>query len=149
VSDYKDKSLKDFEKEWKRGERQRVWLKVKNAINILPQQSATPSELKDPDISTITEHIAFVIDDKIVEIMHCQPKLAAILLSEPKIIKIEDGQFPKPGWLYEDGKFISPSGQQTDNVSQAEEDSLATFREYIETDGSPLPTFKEYIESNS
>jgi hypothetical protein len=59
-----------------------------------------------PDISTITEHIAFVIDDEVVEIMHCQPKLAAILLSSPKIIQIPDKEYPSIGNKYKDGKFI-------------------------------------------
>lgn len=147
MSDYKEKSLEDFEKEFDDHKKSLFWAKVKNAINILPQSSIKVAD--GPDISTITEHIAFVIDDKVVEIMHCQPKMAAILLSEPKIIKIEDGDFAKPGWEYKDGKFISPqgnSGQQ--QGSQEEKDTLPTFKEYIENVGKPkLLTFKQYIES--
>lgn len=149
MSDYKDKSLKDFEKEWNRSERTRRFAKIKNAINIFPQSKSNLEIPDGPDVSTITEHIAFIIDDKIVEIMHCQPKLAAILLSEPVIVKIEDGQYAKPGWEYKDGKIISPTGQESDNIKQeSQPDYLPTFREYIENQDKPkLMTFKEYIES--
>lgn len=59
-----------------------------------------------PDISSITRNIAFVIDGEVVEIIHCQEKMAAILLSDPQIVNIENGVFPKIGWEYVDGKFI-------------------------------------------
>ena len=41
--------------------------------------------------------------------MHCQPKLASILLSQPKIIKIEKEIIVKPGYLYLNEIFINPS----------------------------------------
>lgn len=149
MSDYKDKSLKDFEKEFKSEKRYRYLSKIKNAINIFPPSVPKNNKVMDgPDISSITEHIAFVIDDEIVEIMHCQPKLAAILLSSPTIVKIEDGKFAKPGWQYKDGKIINPAGQESENVQQQERDYLPTFKEYLLNQGSPkLLTFKEYIES--
>lgn len=59
-----------------------------------------------PDISTITENIAFVIDNQVVEIIHCQEKMASILLSNPKIIRIPQGEFPKIGSKYIDNKFV-------------------------------------------
>jgi hypothetical protein len=34
--------------------------------------------------------------------------MAAILLSSPEIVLIPEGKFAKPGWHYEDGKFIDP-----------------------------------------
>lgn len=68
---------------------------------------------KAPDISTITQNIAFVIDDKVVDIIHCQDKMAAILLSDPKIVLIPEGKFAKPGWIYQDGKFIDPNAQHS------------------------------------
>lgn len=150
MTDYKDKTLADFENEWKESRRSIFWGKVKNALNVLPQDTTKQNIPDGPDVSTITEHIAFVIDDQVVEIMHCQPKLAAILLSEPKIIKIPDNTFPKPGWSYKNDIFMPsedeanasamPSGQQ-------EDDSLPTFKEYIQNPDAPkLPTFKEYIE---
>ncbi len=63
---------------------------------------------KAPDISTITENIAFVIDGRVVEIIHCQPKLAAILLSNPEIIKVPKNQVIGLNWMYKDNEFIDP-----------------------------------------
>lgn len=146
MSDFKDKSLKDFENEFKQNKRLQRWSKIKNAINIFPQPTLKIPDA--PDVSTLTEHIAFVLDDKVVEIMHCQPKLAAILLSEPQIIKIEDGKFAKPGWEYKNGNFVSPQGEQ--QQAEPEKDYLPTFKEYVENKDKPaLPTFKEYVERMS
>lgn len=58
-----------------------------------------------PDISSISENIAFVIDDEVVEIIHCQPKMAEILLGKPQIISIPKKTFPKIGWKYIDEEF--------------------------------------------
>lgn len=59
-----------------------------------------------PDLSSITRNIAFVIDGEVVEIIHCQEKMAAILLSDPEIVNIENNIFPKIGWEYKDGVFV-------------------------------------------
>lgn len=59
-----------------------------------------------PDIKTVTENIALVIDNDVIEIIHCQPKMAAILLSEPQIINIPSGQIVKPGYKYINNKFM-------------------------------------------
>jgi hypothetical protein len=59
-----------------------------------------------PDTSTITEHIAFVIDGEVVEIIHCQAKMAAILLSNPEIIRIAKNIRPNLGDRYIDGAFV-------------------------------------------
>jgi hypothetical protein len=102
---------------------------------------------KAPDVSTITEHIAFVIDGQVVEIIHCQSKMAAILLSEPLIVQIPEGQVIKPGWRYEEGKFVLPEQKQQEQV----EDDLPTFKDFLNRLSSGLPqlpkmsTFKEYI----
>lgn len=65
-----------------------------------------------PDVSTITEHIAFVIDNEVVEIIHCQPKMAAILLSAPQIIKIDPDKFPRIGTKYINGEFVLEENRQ-------------------------------------
>jgi len=59
-----------------------------------------------PDINTLTEHVALVLNGEIVEIVHCQPKLAAILLSEPKAIAIPKNVIPKIGWRYVENEFV-------------------------------------------
>lgn len=70
---------------------------------------------KAPDISTITENIAFVIDGNVVEIIHCQDKLASILLSSPEIVRVPPGQVISLNWKYEDGKFMDPRLQSSHN----------------------------------
>lgn len=145
----KDKYNKEI-KEFKKIKRDILFSKIKHAFNIMPEKQQVQN-IPDPDISSITEHIAFVLDDEVVEIMHCQPKLAAILLSEPKIIKIKDGVFPKPGWKYLDNNFISPEPEKpeitVDRDLEAIENNLLTFEQYKqEVKKQSLPTFKDHIE---
>ena len=50
--------------------------------------------------------IAFIIDGEVVEILHTQDRLAAILLSEPTIVDISDVKNDSnsdiyPGWKYD------------------------------------------------
>lgn len=137
-----DEELKDFRKK----ERSEIFSKIKHAINIFPEKQEINNS--GPDVSTITEHIAFVIDGEVVEIMHCQPKLAAILLSEPQIVRIDDGVFPKPGWGYSDNKFIAPiEPELSGRDKEAVDKNVPTFEEYqAMIKQSSMPTFKEYLE---
>ena len=103
-----------------------------------------------PDVSTITENIAFVIDGQVVEIIHCQPKMAAILLSSPEIVQVPEGKVIKPGWKYEDGEFTVPDAPPP----PPEEDyDLPTFKDYLQRLNAGLPqlpklkTFKDYIQT--
>lgn len=57
--------------------------------------------------------IAFVIDGAVVDVLHTDARLAAIFLSEPKIIdvtdKFEEGWPVAVGAIYnEDGTFTAP-----------------------------------------
>lgn len=50
--------------------------------------------------------IAFIIDGEVVDILHTQDRLAAILLSEPTIVDITDVKNDSnsdiyPGWTYD------------------------------------------------
>ncbi len=50
--------------------------------------------------------IAFIIDGEVVDILHTQDRLAAILLSEPTIVDITDIKNDSnsdiyPGWAYD------------------------------------------------
>lgn len=143
---------KQVSKQFKKEKRSEYLNKVKAKFNkINPYAKFKYNRLiktnKAPDVSTITEHIAFVLDGQVVEIIHCQPKMAAILLSEPQIIKIPDGQVIKTGWKYEDEKFVMPEQKQ-----QEQEDDLPTFKDYLNRLNLGLPqlpkmsTFKEYIK---
>lgn len=148
---YKD-LLKSFRKE-----RRSYYLNViKNRINrVNPYYKIKYKYLtqknKAPDVSTITEHIAFVIDGQVVEIIHCQPKMAAILLSEPEIVKIPDGLVIRTGWSYIDGEFSVQ--EQQPQQQQQPDDELPTFKDYfheVKNDIPHLPkplSFKEFIEN--
>jgi hypothetical protein len=75
------------------------WYKDLQMKNIIEQNLL-------PDTSTITKHLAFVIDGEVVEIMHCQEKLAAILLSNPTTVQVLDLTKVKVGYKYIDNKFV-------------------------------------------
>lgn len=66
-----------------------------------------------PDLNalTITERVAFVIDDEVVDIIVTQPKFAAILLSEPLILDVNNIQVA-PGYKYINGEFVPPSNDE-------------------------------------
>lgn len=151
VSEYKD-----IQRQLRKQKLVFAWNRAKYMFNIFPEARAEKliKQNKAPDISTITEHIAFVIDNEIVEIIHCQPKMAAILLSEPQIVKIEDGLFPKVGWKYEDGNFKEPVQEMpereitTARDSEAIEHGLPTFKEFQENmKNMSTSTFKDFINS--
>lgn len=149
----KTDEYKNAKKEIQRQKRLDLWNKTKHMFSIFPENDIN-KENDSPDISTITEHIAFVIDGEVVEIMHCQTKLAAILLSEPEIVKIEDGKFAKPGWKYENGIFIEPVQEQpereitTKRDEEAIQRGLQTFKEFQdEMKQTSVSTFKEFMSS--
>jgi hypothetical protein len=143
---------KNLSKQFKKERRSEIFNKIKTKVNPYPRlkYKYLTKTNKAPDVSTITEHIAFVIDGQVVEIIHCQPKMAAILLSEPEIVKIPDGSFAKPGWVYDSGEFKEPTIDRQISVprdSEAIELGLPTFKEYQQQmKMDSLPTFKEYIE---
>jgi len=60
-----------------------------------------------PDTSTVTERIAFVVGGEVVEVMFCQPKLAAILLSNPTIVDVTSDKMVRPGYKYENNTFTA------------------------------------------
>jgi hypothetical protein len=62
--------------------------------------------------------VAFIVDDRVVEIINCNARFAAILTSGPTAVAfksdLEDASFVKLGWKYEDGIFKEPSAP--DNI---------------------------------
>jgi hypothetical protein len=59
----------------------------------------------------INWHLALILDGQIQDIMHTQDRLAAIFLSEPTIVAIEDTDTsPRVGWTYDakTGEFAPP-----------------------------------------
>jgi hypothetical protein len=146
---------KDISKEFRKKRRQELldkanlYKKYKN--NYLIKTN------KAPDVSTITEHIAFVLDGEVVEVIHCQPRMAAILLSSPEIIQISDGEYATIGWKYNGKNFSEPEQpsepqQQkeifTDKDQYAVDNGIVTFKEYqeIKKAGS-LPSYEEFVNS--
>lgn len=55
-------------------------------------------------------HLAIIIDNEVVEVMHCSERLEAILLSNPSFVKIssEIESVPEIGFLYDNGVFKKP-----------------------------------------
>jgi hypothetical protein len=78
--------------------------KIKKFKNFYDSYKKAP----DPAAYTISERVAFLVDDEIVEIMTCQPRLASILLSNPRIINITKENNVKIGFRHIDNKFIDP-----------------------------------------
>jgi hypothetical protein len=109
----KDKKYSQVKKEYRKIRRRKILDKINIFVRFyrwrgrIKEQYVLNNNLA-PDISTVTENIAFVIDDEVVEIIHCQPKMAAILTSEPLIIPIESGIIVKPGYKYINGEFKKP-----------------------------------------
>lgn len=59
-------------------------------------------------------HLAIVIDGKVQEVIKAQNRLAAMLLSEPTIVKFDPNIIrPKIGWVY-DGEFFKEQNVQED-----------------------------------
>lgn len=81
-----------------------VYKKIQNSYKIYLLAKQSP----DPGMHSISENIAFVIDNQVVDIIHCQPKMASILLSKPEIVKVEPGTSIKLGWIYKDNTFYDP-----------------------------------------
>ena len=76
------------------------WIRDLQIKKILDQNLA-------PYTSTVTERIAFVVNEEVVEVMFCQPKLAAILLSNPTILDVSSDKLIRPGYKYKNNKFIA------------------------------------------
>lgn len=84
---------------------------MKTIINSIKENYSLYKRAKispDPLISGITETVMIIIEDDIVEIMHCQSNLADLLINNTKIIKLGKKQVARPGWKYVDGKIIDP-----------------------------------------
>ena len=75
--------------------------------NIKKRFARKPSKNNAPNLLTMTERIAFVIDGEVVDVIGTQPKFAAILLSEPLIIDVSNKEV-MVGYKYENGEFIAP-----------------------------------------
>jgi hypothetical protein len=72
------------------------------------------SAIQHPPASTMSERVAFILDDEVIDIINCQPRFAAILLSEPLILSLEDKNI-SPGWKYINGEFIAPQVEEEAN----------------------------------
>jgi len=47
-------------------------------------------------------HIALIVDGVVEDIMHCDERLAMLLMSEPTVIEIESDSKVSPGWMYDE-----------------------------------------------
>jgi hypothetical protein len=67
----------------------------------------------EDQINLTPRRIAFIVDNKVVDILQTDERLGAIFLSQPEIINItdvEERSFPSVDWKYETSleKFIPP-----------------------------------------
>lgn len=86
------------------------WKLRKNLfLNKFKSQKQEERVIQYPPASSMSERIAFVIDNEILDIIDCQPRFGAILLSEPLILDLsnEDKNI-STGWRYIDNKFLPP-----------------------------------------
>lgn len=73
--------------------------------SVTSERGFTPDFSKMSDIS----YLAIVIDGEVVDVMRAQPKLTAMLLSNPTFVKFNPEEIQvKPGFLYEDNKLKQP-----------------------------------------
>lgn len=72
------------------------------------------NSIQHPPAATMSERIAFILDDEVIDIISCQPRFAAILLSEPLILSLDDKKIT-PGWKYINGEFIDPQVEKEEN----------------------------------
>jgi len=96
-------------KEVKKEYRNRRYKEFTNKIKPIKKKKALPS----PPID-MTERIAFIIDGEVVDVLSCQPRLAAIFLSEPTIVNVSNKEVMR-GFKYEDGKFINTNDDHADH----------------------------------
>lgn len=96
---------KHIKKDYRKQQRKAFYNKI-NFYKKFKQKKMLSKNIH-PDTSTITEHIAFVIDGEVVEIIHCQAKMAAILLSDPEVVRIPKNKKPLIGDEYINGEFIN------------------------------------------
>ena len=87
----------------------------------LPKQSLErekPENAQPDGISVVI--LAVVLDGEVQEVLRAQDRMAALFLSAPTFVEIDDLTYasnrPSIGWKYEDGKFISPTNSLMDGI---------------------------------
>lgn len=70
-------------------------------------KNSIPPAPKNASIATI----AVVLDGEVQEVLRAQDRLAALLLSEPKFIEVDEALEEKPtiGWKYVNDVFVKPT----------------------------------------
>jgi hypothetical protein len=71
----------------------------------------------EPSRMTPPNKIAFVIDATVVDVLHTDDRLAAIFLSEPKVIDVTEHYENNPnlnmsGWLYDGQNFLDITNRE-------------------------------------
>lgn len=67
-------------------------------------------KFNEPPQNISINHIAVVLDDNVEEVLRCENRLAALLLSNPEFVDFDpEENYPKVGLTkYVEGKFINP-----------------------------------------
>ena len=84
------------------------WKQNRAPIN---KESVVDNQAMPPEPSgVVIATIAVVLDGEVQEVIRAQDRMAALFLSSPSFVEIEESKDPKPtiGWIYKDGKFTPP-----------------------------------------
>ena len=67
-------------------------------------------KLNEPPKNISINHIAIVLDGTVEEVIRCENRLAALLLSEPSFVEFDpEKEYPKVSLTrYENGSFVYP-----------------------------------------
>lgn len=71
-------------------------------------------DLNEPPKNISINHIAVILDDNVEEVLRCENRLAALLLSNPFFVEFDPKEnYPRIGLTkYVGGKFINPENQK-------------------------------------
>jgi hypothetical protein len=83
------------------------------------------SNVNEPPQNISISHIAVVLDNKVEEVLRCQNRLAALLLSNPEFVEFDpELEYPLIGLTeYADGKLVTPK-PENDILSESKIESL-------------------------
>lgn len=99
-------------------------------ISKIPKPKSPPSQPiqapSSPPPGISINHIAIVLDGRVEDVIRCQNRLAALLLSEPKFVEFNPEKvFPVTGLTeYENGEFITNYPEAQPSPGQEEIDKI-------------------------
>lgn len=86
----------------------------------------------NPPENITINHIAIVLDGVVEDVIRCQNRMAALLLSEPQFIEFDpQKEYPQVSVTqYIDGKFVTPKNEE----SELSEEKIESLLEDLKTE---------------